>query len=66
MKQDTSKTTDELFTQIRLKLLDLRQGDPQVVEDLKNLLIQLEDCVESLVMDSLRKTSKKIERQNGK
>ena len=60
MKQDTSKTIDELFTQIRLKLLDLRQGDPQVVEDLKSLLAQLEDCVESLVMDSLRKTDKEI------
>ena len=59
MKQDTSKTTDELFTQIRLKLLDLRQGDPRVVEDLKSLLTQLEDCVESLVIDSLRKTDNK-------
>ena len=63
MKQDTSKTIDELFTQIRLKLLDLRQGDPQVVEDLKSLLAQLEDCVESLVMDSLRRTKKRSDRE---
>ncbi len=63
MKQDTKKTTDELFTQIRLKLLDLRQGDPRVVEDLKSLLTQLEDCVESLVMDSLRRASKRSNRE---
>ena len=63
MKQSTNKTTDELFTQIRLKLLELRQSEPRVVEDLKSLLTQLEDCVESIVMDSLRKTDKRSDRE---
>jgi hypothetical protein len=63
MKQSDSEATDELFTQIKLKLLDLRQSDPQVVEELKNLITQLEDFVESLVMDSIRKADKKSGRE---
>lgn len=35
----------------------MRQSDPDVVEELKNLIAQLEDCVESLVIDSLRLAS---------
>jgi len=45
---------DYLFAKIRLKLVEIRKSDPEVVEELKALLIQLEDCVESLVIDTLR------------
>ena len=45
---------DNLFAQVRLRLLEVRQSDPEAVEDLKSLLSQLEDYVEQLVIDSLR------------
>lgn len=54
MDDEIEQPIDELFTKIRLKLLDLRQADPETVEELKNLIIQLEDWVQSLVVDSLR------------
>ena len=45
---------DDLFAQIRLRLGQVRQSDPATAEELKGLLIQLEDWVESLVVDSLK------------
>lgn len=54
MTKDSSEQIDELFVSIRLQLLQIRQSDPEIVEELKSLLTQLEDSVESLVIDSLR------------
>ncbi len=54
MKKDPGEQIDELFVSIRLQLLQIRQSDPEVVEELKSLLTQLEDFVEPLVIDSLR------------
>ncbi|MDD5591565.1 MAG: hypothetical protein PHY18_06570, partial [Dehalococcoidales bacterium] len=64
---------DELFVSIRLQLVKLRQSDPEVVEELKSLLSQVEDAVESLIIDSLKLKSleqatakKKAPRTKGK
>jgi len=72
MTQDSSEQIDELFVSIRLQLLEIRQSDPEIVEELKSLLTQLEDSVESLVIDSLRLKSlekaaekKKVPRERG-
>ena len=72
MTQDSSEQIDELFVRIRLQLLQIRQSDPEIVEELKSLLTQLEDSVESLVIDSLRLKSlekaaekKKVPRERG-
>ncbi len=54
MKENASEAIDDLFAKIRLKLLSLREHDPSTTDDLKSLLIQLEDCVEKLVVDSLK------------
>jgi len=54
MPEDTHQQIDYLFSQIRLRLLQVRDSAPTAVEELKSLLIQLEDCVESLVIDSLK------------
>ena len=54
MSDDVSQTIDELFAEIRLKLFDIRKANPETVEELKSLLSQLEDWVQSLVMDSIR------------
>ena len=45
---------DDLFAQVRLRLVQVRQSDPATAEDLKGLIRQLEDWVESLVVDSLK------------
>jgi len=54
MTKDPGEQIDELFVSIRLQLLQIRQSDPEIVEELKSLLTQLEDFVEPLVIDSLR------------
>ena len=54
MNENASEAIDDLFAKIRLKLLKLRDSDPETVEELKNLLIQVEDWVEKLVVDSLK------------
>ena len=54
MKDTADKDIDELFSKIRLKLLKLRESDPETTDELKNLLTQLEDWVEKLIIDSLR------------
>ena len=72
MTKDSSEQIDELFVRIRFQLLQIRQSDPEIVEELKSLLTQLEDSVESLVIDSLRLKSlekaaekKKVPRERG-
>ena len=68
MSDDVSQTIDELFAEIRLKLFDIRKANPETVEELKSLLSQLEDWVQSLVMDSIRlkeiKAANKSKRQS--
>ena len=54
VKESASGAIDDLFAQIRLNLLKLRDSDPVATEDIKNLLTQLEDWVEKLVIDSLK------------
>ena len=54
MENETSKEIDELFARIRIQLLKIRQTDPEIVEELKSLLSQLEDSVESVVMDLMK------------
>ncbi|MDD5509823.1 MAG: hypothetical protein PHI12_03285 [Dehalococcoidales bacterium] len=73
MKKAPGEQMDELFVGIRLKLVKLRQSDPEVVEELKSLLSQVEDSVESLIIDSLKLKSleqaaktKKAPREKGK
>ncbi len=52
--ENASEQIDDLFVQIRLCLLRVRQSDPATADELKGLLTQLEDWVESLVVDSLK------------
>ncbi len=54
MTEATYEQIDDLFRQIRLRLLQVRERDAATAEELKSLLTQLEDCVESLVIDSLK------------
>ena len=54
MTEHSYEQIDELFTQLRLRLAVVRQSDPETAEELKGLLTQLEDWVESLVIDSLK------------
>ncbi len=54
MTEHSYEQIDNLFTQVRLRLIEIRQSDPAAVEDLKSLVHQLEDCVEQLVIDSLK------------
>ena len=51
---DSYDQIDNLFAQVRLRLLEIRQGNPATVEELKSLVSQLEDYVEQLVIDSLK------------
>lgn len=54
MKESSSEQIDDLFVQIRLRLSRVRQSDPATADELKGLLTQLEDMVESLVISSLK------------
>ena len=54
MTEKSHDEIDDLFAQIRLRLARVRESDPATAEELKGLVIQLEDCVESLIIDSLR------------
>ncbi|MFH1002721.1 MAG: hypothetical protein V1780_01085 [Chloroflexota bacterium] len=45
---------DDLVTKLRLQILQVRDSHPEVAGEMKNLLTQLEDWVESLVVDSLK------------
>ena len=59
MKEKFYEDLDDLFVQIRVRLGIVRQSDPATAEEIKGLVRQLEDCVESLVIDSLRLKSLK-------
>ena len=54
MEDSSYDQIDDLFVQIRLRLAQVRKSDPATAEELKGLLIQLEDWVESLVVNSLK------------
>ena len=54
MTEDSSEQIDDLFVQIRLRLAQVRQSDPATADELKGLFTQLEDWVESLVINSLK------------
>jgi len=54
MTENFSEQIDDLFRQIRLCLMRVRQSDLATADELKGLLTQLEDMVESLVVDSLK------------
>jgi len=54
MAENANEAIDDLFRQLRLKLLKVRESDPTTSDELKNLLVQLEDWVEKLVVDSLK------------
>ena len=54
MTYEAHDEIDDLFAQIRLRLSRLRESDPTTAEELKGLVTQLEDWVESLVVDSLK------------
>ena len=54
MTEHSYEQVDDLFAQIRLRLGLVRQSDPATADELKGLLTQLEDWVESLVIDSLK------------
>jgi len=63
MKERASEAIDELLAKIRLKLLKLRESDPETTDELNSLLRQLEDWVEKLVLDSLKLESLEKERK---
>ena len=54
MTEHSYEQLDDLFAQIRLRLGLVRQSDPATADELKGLVTQLEDWVESLVIDSLK------------
>jgi len=54
MAESSYDQLDDLFAQFRLRLLEIRQCNPETVESIKALLSQLEDCVERLVIDSIK------------
>ena len=54
MTENYYEQLDSLFTQIRLCLGRVRQSDPATADEIKGLVTQLEDWVESLVIDSLK------------
>lgn len=51
---DHREYIDKLFYNVKLCLMEIRQSDPEVVEELKVVLRQLEDCVDSLIIDWLK------------
>ena len=54
MTENSSEQINDLFVQIRLRLGRVKQNDPETADDIKALVVQLEDLVESLVIDSLK------------
>jgi len=61
MEETPYDQIDELFAKIRLLLLKVRQIDPTTAEDMRSLLAQLEDYVESQFIEYL-----KLENQESK
>lgn len=54
MEEQPHEAIDDLLRQIRLKLLQIRESDTEIAEEVKSLLTQLEDWIEKLVIDSLK------------
>ncbi|MFC2045250.1 hypothetical protein ACFLUH_01035 [Chloroflexota bacterium] len=54
MTENSYDQVDDLFAKVRLCLVEIRKSNPDVADDLRNLITQLEDCVEMLIVDSLR------------
>lgn len=54
MTENSYDQVDDLFAKVRLCLVEIRKSNPDVADDLRNLITQLEDCVENLVVDSLK------------
>lgn len=54
MAEKSFDDLDDLQAQIRLRLAKMRQADPATTDELKDLLRQLEDWIDSLVVDSLK------------
>ena len=54
MAEEYYEQIDDLFAQFRLRLLEIRDTNPETVEALKSLMSQLEDCVERLIIDALK------------
>jgi len=54
MTENSYEEIDDLFAKIRLCLGQVRQSDPATADELKGLVTQLEDWVESLVINSLK------------
>lgn len=54
MKEHSYEQVDDLFAQIRLRVGQVRQSDPEIADELKGLITQLEVWVESLVINSLK------------
>jgi len=59
MAENSYQQIDDLFSQIRLQLLQVREYDQATADKLKSLLTQLEDCVEHLVIESLNEKGQK-------
>ena len=54
MIENSYDQVDDLFAKTRLCLVEIRKSNPDVADDLRNLITQLEDCVEMLIVDSLK------------
>lgn len=54
MLDNVHEQIDDLIVKIRLCLGRVKQSDPATADEMKGLLTQLEDHVESLVVDSLK------------
>ena len=63
MADNSYDEIDALLAKMRLSVGKVRDYDPAMAEELKGLLRQLEDYVESLVVDSLK--LKSLESQKG-
>ncbi len=54
MTENPYEQIDDLFAKIRLRLALVRQSDPATAAEIKDLITQLEDWVESIVVDALK------------
>lgn len=54
MKEKSYDDLDDLLTQIRWRVLKLRQTEPATGEELRDLFRQLELWIDSLVIDSMK------------
>ena len=48
------ESIDDLIKAIKLKLVEVRKTDPEVVEELKFLLAQLQDFIQELEINSIK------------